>query len=130
MHVPVPTYVDSELVHDAPGATGRDGGRADQVRCSTAPRGGWRTASVARSARAAGTPTPENFEERAGWALAATPDGSFEYAGGPIESPHARHGLRYVDAVALARGDYRLYYEAARPDGAHELRTEVVSGTV
>jgi len=72
----------------------------------------------------------ENFEERAGWALAATPDGPFEYAGGPIESPHARHGLRYVDAVALAGGDYRLYYEAARPDGAHELRTEVVSGTV
>src|SRR4029079_14474401 len=70
------------------------------------------------------------FEERAGWALAATPDGPFEYAGGPIGSPHARHGLRYVDAVALAGGDYRLYYESARPDGAHELRTEVVSGTV
>ena len=68
----------------------------------------------------------ENFEERAAWAVASSADGAFEYAGGPIESPHARHGLRYVDAVALADGGYRLFYESARPDGAHELRTEVV----
>ena len=53
-------------------------------------------------------------------------DGPFEFAGGPIGSPHARHGLRYVDAVALGDGGYRLYYEAARSDGAHELRTELV----
>ncbi len=68
----------------------------------------------------------ENFEERAAWAVASTADGPFEFAGGPIGSPHARHGLRYVDAVALGDGGYRLYYEAARPDGAHELRTELV----
>ena len=60
------------------------------------------------------------------WAVASTADGPFEFAGGPIGSPHARHGLRYVDAVALGDGGYRLYYEAARPDGAHELRTELV----
>lgn len=70
----------------------------------------------------------ENFEERAGWALATGPTGRFVYAGGPIGSPHARHGLRYVDAVELPGGGYRLYYEAARPDGAHELRTELIDG--
>ena len=68
----------------------------------------------------------ENFEERAGWATASSPDGRFEFAGGPIESPHAGRGLRYVDAVALDDGGYRLFYESARSDGAHELRTEVV----
>jgi len=68
----------------------------------------------------------ENFEERAAWAVASTVDGAFGFAGGPIGSPHARHGLRYVDAVALGDGGYRLYYEAARSDGAHELRTELV----
>lgn len=71
----------------------------------------------------------ENFEERAGWAVATSPGGAFEHAGGPIGSPHAKRGLRYVDAIALRDGRFRLYYEAAREDGAHELRTELVPGS-
>jgi len=69
----------------------------------------------------------ENFEERVGWALASDRDGVFEGAGGPIGSPYGGRGLRYVEAVELPGGGYRLFYEANRPDGAHELRTELVS---
>jgi hypothetical protein len=68
----------------------------------------------------------ENFEERAGWAHASEPDGAFEGAGGPIGSPYGGRGLRYVDAVGLPGRGYRLFYEANRPDGAHELRTELI----
>jgi hypothetical protein len=67
----------------------------------------------------------ENFEERTGWA-AAQSDGTFHASGGPIGSPYGRRGLRYADAITLPDGSFRLYYEAARPDGAHELRTELV----
>ena len=44
----------------------------------------------------------ENFEERAGWALGSGQHGVFAHAGGPIGSPHAGRGLRYVDAVAAS----------------------------
>ena len=44
----------------------------------------------------------------------------------PLRSPHALGGLRYLSALPLDDGGTRVYYETARPDGAHELRTEVV----
>jgi hypothetical protein len=70
----------------------------------------------------------ENWEERTGLAYATSLDGSFSAQGtAPVaESPHAGRGLRYLSVVDLPDGGYRLYYEATRTDGAHELRTELL----
>jgi hypothetical protein len=61
----------------------------------------------------------ENFSERTGLAV-ATPDGALVASG---DAPVA--DVRYLDAVALPGGGTRLYYEAPRPDGSHELRTKL-----
>jgi hypothetical protein len=74
----------------------------------------------------------ENWEERTGLAYAPTTaddgPGVFVAQGhAPVaESPHAGRGLRYLSVVELPDGGYRLYYEATRADGAHELRTELL----
>jgi hypothetical protein len=71
----------------------------------------------------------ENWEERTGLAV-GTGDGTFTAApDGPLlQSPHPPAGLRYADVVALPDGSARWFYEATRPDGAHELRTVLVPG--
>jgi hypothetical protein len=69
----------------------------------------------------------ENWEERTGIAVAA-PEGGFRAVGeGPAAaSPHGGGGLRYLSVVEAPGGGRRLYYEATRADGAHEIRTELV----
>jgi hypothetical protein len=68
----------------------------------------------------------ENFEERTGLAIGTEPTALAAVGTGPAaESPYAGRGLRYLDIVPLGDGRHRLYYEIARADGAHELRTEL-----
>ncbi len=73
----------------------------------------------------------ENFEERTGLAVGHSGFGGAFAAVGetPVaqSSPPAR-GLRYLSVVPLPDGFYRLYFEAGRPDGSHELRTMLVQG--
>jgi hypothetical protein len=70
----------------------------------------------------------QNWEERTGVAR-VTHLGSFAALGdAPIgSSPHGLGGLRYVSAVRLPDSGLRLYYEVTRSDGAHDLRTTVLS---
>jgi hypothetical protein len=72
-----------------------------------------------------------NWEERSGLARGARlADGRFGALVAdeipPVGSPWSAGGLRYVSVLDLPDGTRRLYYESTRPDGAHELRTELV----
>jgi hypothetical protein len=62
----------------------------------------------------------ENWFERTGLAV-PTANGTKLRAldGGPVAD------VRYLEILALPAGGHRLYYEARRADGAHELRTEL-----
>ncbi|MBM2622654.1 hypothetical protein JIG36_44850 [Actinoplanes sp. LDG1-06] len=73
----------------------------------------------------------ENWEERTGVARGKRlADGSFgeltAEPGEPLGSPHAPYGLRYLSLVDRPDGRRRVYYEATRADGAHDLRTELI----
>jgi hypothetical protein len=68
----------------------------------------------------------ENYEERTGIAVGVEPESLVALGAHPAaESPHAGRGLRYLDILELPGGRRRIYYEMARADGAHELRTEL-----
>jgi len=67
----------------------------------------------------------ENWFERTGFAVGATPD---EFI--PVAGPFDRDGrtLRYVTIAETADG-LRVYFETARDDGANDLRTVLVPST-
>lgn len=73
----------------------------------------------------------ENWHERTGYALGRTP-AKFTATAGPTP---AGHTARYVSIATLpggtaagskAAGGYRVYWEASRSDGSHDLRTAYV----
>lgn len=65
----------------------------------------------------------ENYEEKCG--LAVSDDlrnwRTISAAKPEFVSPHASTSLRYMDAT-FANGSWHLFYEFARPDGAHDMR--------
>jgi len=65
----------------------------------------------------------ENYEEKTG--VAAAPDlvrwKSRTPQGPAYVSPYASHSLRYLDAQVCG-SEVLMFYEFARPDGAHDLR--------
>lgn len=72
----------------------------------------------------------QNWEETTGLATGtAGPDGRYgplaAVGAEPVRSPFGGGGVRYLSVVPLPDGGSRIYYEVSRPDGAHELRTEL-----
>ena len=69
----------------------------------------------------------QNFDERTGIATGVVPTALTQAVGaGPVGTgPDGLGGLRYLDIVDLRDGRERWYYEITRPDGLHELRTEL-----
>lgn len=72
----------------------------------------------------------QNWEELTGLATGELgPDGTFgplrATGAEPVRSPYGGGGVRYLSVVPLPDGRTRIYYEVTRPDGAHELRTEL-----
>lgn len=68
----------------------------------------------------------ENYEERTGVAVGDGPEALTATSSAPVGAPpDGRGGLRYLDIVDLGNGRERWYYEVTRPDGRHDLRTEL-----
>jgi hypothetical protein len=71
----------------------------------------------------------ENFEERTGLATGTGPAALAASDPVPVGGgADGTLGLRYLDTVATGDGRERWYYELTRPDGLHELRTELRQG--
>jgi hypothetical protein len=68
----------------------------------------------------------ENYEERTGIALGAAPDKLAAVGESPVAQTADGKAVRYLDVVELPDSRFRLYFEVARQDGAHELRTQLV----
>jgi hypothetical protein len=67
----------------------------------------------------------DNWHEVTG--VARDVDGVLVPTADPVmRSPHSDGALRYASVVPLPDGRKRVYFEAARPDGAHDLMTTVV----
>lgn len=110
---------EGDALHPRPDAWDRRGTRITAV---WRQDGGWMALYDGRAT------AKENFEERTGIARGPSPTRLQASDEGPVAvSPHGGGGLRYVSVVALPHGGHRLYYEAAREDGAHELRSELTA---
>ncbi len=72
----------------------------------------------------------QNWEEMTGLAT-GTPGADGRYGpltavgAPPVRSRFGGGAVRYLSVVPLPDGRTRIYYEVSRPDGAHELRTEL-----
>lgn len=62
---------------------------------------------------------------RVRWPLTVLYDGLLGGDMPIVTSPDSDGALRYVSAVPLPGGRTRFYFEAARPDGAHDLMTSI-----
>ncbi|MDN3352945.1 hypothetical protein [Actinomadura sp. DC4] len=101
-------------------ALGRTPGRWDSrgVRVSAVLPAGDRTVACYDGRASAA----ENCEEKTGIAIGARDCLTPQDLAPAAESPYG--GLRYLCAVRLPTA-WRVYYEATREDGAHDLRTEL-----
>jgi hypothetical protein len=100
-----------------PGAWDRRGVRISAVVPPASSGDGWVALYDGRAT------AQENWEERTGVAVGDGPDAFAAVGHEPIV---AAPSIRYVSPVQLPDGGWLVYYEAARDDGAHDLRVEYV----